>query len=177
MSQVPMKDRHGMSRSPEYKAWQGLLDRCCNPNSQRWHRYGARGVTVCNRWRDSFQAFIDDVGPRPSKDHSIDRIDNDGNYEPGNCKWSTKEEQARNKETNFVFEFRGRKMLLTDWAKEAGINFYTLRQRVVNGWPEDKVFAAAGSARMGVDREVVERPRRNRAGSASKFFGENGEQN
>jgi len=88
---------HGLSNSLTYKSWEGIKNRCLNENTPYFKYYGGRGITVCERWKNSFLAFYEDMGPRPSKDHSIDRIDVNGNYEPGNCKWSTKSEQSLNR--------------------------------------------------------------------------------
>src|SRR5438132_13938080 len=86
---------HGMRSSAEYAAWGSMKSRCSNPNHQQWDRYGGRGITVCVAWV-SFAAFYRDVGPRPSARHSLDRINNDGNYEPGNVRWTTADVQRRN---------------------------------------------------------------------------------
>jgi hypothetical protein len=87
---------HGMTESGEYRSWRGAKKRCLDPKNPAFPRYGGRGIQVCERWRDSFENFLVDMGPKPSPRHSIDRINNDGNYEPGNCRWATKTQQARN---------------------------------------------------------------------------------
>ncbi len=99
------KKTHGDSNAggirkmaPEYRAWRGAIERCENPNTERYPHYGGRGIRVCRRWRKSYETFLSDMGRRPSALHSIDRKDNDGNYEPRNCRWATQSEQQRNKQ-------------------------------------------------------------------------------
>lgn len=87
---------HGLTHSREYRVWWDMKQRCTNPNNSRFYKYGGRGISVCERW-SRFENFYADMGPRPSPKHSIDRIDNDGNYEPGNCHWATRSEQQHNK--------------------------------------------------------------------------------
>lgn len=98
------KTTHGGTYKKEYTIWENMLGRCYNKNSQRFDRYGGRGIVVCERWRHSFSNFLEDMGDRPTDKHSIERVNNNGNYEPSNCKWATKEEQAKN--TSFCIYYR-----------------------------------------------------------------------
>ncbi len=88
---------HGMRNEPEYYIWCAMKARCLNPKDPSYDYYGGRGITVCEEWQEDFMSFFDDMGPRPSGKHSLDRVDNNGDYEPGNCKWATKQEQTHNR--------------------------------------------------------------------------------
>jgi hypothetical protein len=126
--------QHGMYKRPEYDTWKQMKQRCYNPKCQRYNRYGARGIKVCDRWRDSFEAFYADMGPRPSAAHSIERDDNNGDYEPGNCRWATKAEQNRNRGDNVILGHDGRSMTMAEWAREIGMGAKTLEYRIKGGW-------------------------------------------
>jgi len=124
---------HGMDGTPEYKTWVSMRARCGNKNDKDYKNYGDRGITVCDRW-GKFEAFYSDMGNRPTAGHSIDRKDNDGNYSPGNCRWSTVSEQARNRRSNTNITFEGKTQCLTAWANEIGVNSSTISSRIKNGW-------------------------------------------
>lgn len=125
--------RAGAKRTPEYQSWSGMIQRCTNPKNTAWKNYGARGITVCERWRD-FANFLADMGDRPSLKHSIDRIENNKGYEPGNCAWATKLSQCRNTRKNVMLEFRGETKCLSEWAETLGVNRDALRTRIESGW-------------------------------------------
>lgn len=158
---------HRLSYSAEYSAWKGIRRRCLNPKFRMYRWYGARGITICDRWRDSFENFIADVGHRPSSKHSIERIDNDGNYEPGNVKWATKKEQSRNRRDNQYITFQGRRMVLMDWAKEIGLSFDVLQYRVKRWGVElaltTPLLPRYGSSHRGPMPKAGQRPRTDRA--------------
>jgi hypothetical protein len=112
---------HGMTEHELYRTWAHIKERCFCPTSVDFPRYGGRGISMCSRWRGSIVAFVDDMGARPSPKHSIDRIDNDGDYEPGNCRWSTATEQARNRRSSHMLSHNGRTMTITEWELEMGL--------------------------------------------------------
>ena len=123
------KCRHGMCETPEYAAWANMLHRC----RANYKRYGARGIVVCDEW-GSFERFLEDVGPRPGPDRELDRIDNDGNYEPGNVRWATKKEQMRNRSNTPMFLYRGEMKPLTELLEiSAGLSLNGLKRRLASG--------------------------------------------
>jgi hypothetical protein len=127
--------KHGMSRSPEYRVWATMRNRCNDPTATEYERYGGKGIAVCDRWDRSFQAFIDDMGRRPTPRHQIDRIDGDKGYEPGNCRWATPRENTNNQAVTKHVTVDGVTKPLSVIAEEYGIAYDTLYRRVVTrGW-------------------------------------------
>jgi len=131
--------KQGRKRTPEYRVWMSMRTRCRNPNHKFFHRYGGRGIIVCDRW-DRFENFFSDMGSRPTPHHTLDRKDNNGPYAPHNCKWATRREQANNTPRNRIIEFRGRRLSLTQWAREIGINGSSLAERLESGWPLERAL-------------------------------------
>ena len=122
--------RNGVKRIPEYNCWLAIKDRCYNPNNIEYQWYGGRGIRVCERWRKSFLAFYEDMGTKPKGRYEIDRISNDGNYEPGNCRWVTRHQQARNRSDNHFVTFQGETLTVRDWSNRLGISFQGLSKRL-----------------------------------------------
>lgn len=125
---------HGMTRTPEHRTWSGMLQRCRDKNCKDYARYGAKGISVCERWADSFSAFLEDMGQKPSPEHSIDRIDPFGNYEPGNCRWATASEQQRNKRGFKRAVIDGVSRSVAEWTRVLGMSEQTVRGRIQRGW-------------------------------------------
>jgi hypothetical protein len=129
---------HGMNDSREYNIWQHIKKRCLDPKTVGYHNYGGRGITVCDRWLNSFEAFYSDMGPCPGKGYSIERRDNEKGYEPGNCKWATQAEQSRNTRRNIRLIVNGISMVLAEAAHSAGLKPTTVFMRRRNGWPPSR---------------------------------------
>lgn len=136
--------KHGnctrVKKSPEYQSWASMLGRCFNPNRSHFHRYGGRGITVCERWRNSFQTFLEDMGPRPTPKHTLDRFpNNSGNYEPGNVRWATRKEQSRNRGNNTLITADGLSLCVTEWAERLGASTTAIYHRINNlKWDESR---------------------------------------
>lgn len=133
--------KHGGRQSPEYTVWIGMKARCSNPNSLAYKNYGGRGITVCERWNKSFQSFLDDMGPRPSAEHTIERTNNNLGYFPENCEWRTLLDQCNNTRRSRMVTWNGRTQSVTLWAKEIGVPPARLNQRLVKlKWPIERAM-------------------------------------
>jgi hypothetical protein len=124
-----------------YRSWQMMKDRCTNPKSPNYKNYGGRGIVFTSDWAD-YNVFKDDMGERPSTDYSLDRINNDGNYSPDNCRWATREEQNNNRRSSRILDFGGRSMSVSQWARSVGIKEKTLYARINDhGWTVSKALS------------------------------------
>lgn len=125
--------KHGARDTTEYRIWVGIKTRCFNKSAYEYPRYGGRGITMHPAWVSDFSQFLADVGRRPTGSYTLDRRDNNGNYEPNNVRWATKKEQANNMRSNLLITHGGRTQTLSQWADETGIAYETLRWRHKNG--------------------------------------------
>lgn len=148
---------HGMVYTPEYKIWSGVLERCLNRNSTGFHSYGGRGITVCERWIASFEMFLSDVGKRPSPDHSLDRINNDGNYEPDNVRWATAKEQGRNRRFNRIITAFGKTLCIAEWSELNGIPHNTICSRLEDGWPNEEAVTTPARRKKSAPKKEARR--------------------
>lgn len=130
--------KHGLSSDPTHKIWADMNGRCFNKNHHAYHNYGGRGITVCERWR-TFENFRSDMGDRPTG-LEIDRINNDGNYEPGNCRWATIKQQCNNTRCNHKISYNGKTMNMVEWAELLKIPKSTLKNRIRRGWPIERAL-------------------------------------
>lgn len=134
------RTKHGLSRTQEYRAWQQMRLRCLNPEHHNYPDYGGRGITVCDEWRHDPRPFFEHIGPKPTPQHELDRIDNDRGYEPGNVRWVTREVNSRNRRSNRWIECNGISKTVAEWVKMTGIPEYTIRRRIDSGWsPESAI--------------------------------------
>ena len=129
---------HGMRKSPEYRSYAMARNRCKNPNADRWAEYGGRGIEF--RFV-GFEAFFAEVGPRPSLKHSVDRMDNNGHYEPGNVRWALHKDQCRNRRSTRMLEFQGRTQSMAAWGEELGIPAGTIFRRLQLGWDVERALS------------------------------------
>lgn len=134
-----MNLRHGATHSPEYTTWRGMKGRCLNPKASQYPYYGGRGITICQRWLDSFEAFLADMGTRPPG-MTLDRILVDGNYEPGNCRWATPTEQVTNSGTALRLTHNGITDTAAGWGRRLGMRPGFIRGRLFHGWSVERAL-------------------------------------
>ena len=150
--------RHGHApkgkKSPEYCSWYNMIQRCTNRNNTHYDRYGGRGITVCDRWRH-YPFFLEDMGSKPSDKHTIERINNDGNYEPGNCRWATRAEQSRNTAQNRMVTYLGETLTLTEWAERLGVQQKVLAHRLDRGWPLERALTKPANRAISVTTKQI----------------------
>lgn len=133
---------HGDSESDEYDIWCAMKARCYRVGNNRQHRYKDRGIIVCDRWLHSYENFLEDMGRRPSKKHSLDRTNNDGHYEPLNCRWATPTQQRNNTSRNINIVLNNETHTLKEWAEIHGINYQIVYSRYRKGWPISDIYKA-----------------------------------
>ncbi len=133
--------KHGSYQTPTYRIWAAMKQRCFNPHSSKYECYGGRGIKVCKRWagKNGFKNFLDDMGERP-KGKELDRRNNDGNYEPNNCRWVSIRKNRNNTRSNVVLSLGGRRRTIAQWSRKKGINPGTLWDRLNRGWPIEKAL-------------------------------------
>jgi hypothetical protein len=132
---------HGMSKSSEYRIWALMIDRCTNPKNKKYADYGGRGIKVFEEWLNSFEAFFAHIGPRLFLKAEIDRIENDGDYRPGNVRWASCKEQCRNARDSHFITYQGRTQCIAAWAEELGISPGAIWKRIHRGCPPERIFA------------------------------------
>lgn len=141
------RTKHGLKWSAEYRIWTHIKSRCYNEKVPAYKHYGGRGISMCDRWRASFENFLADMGPRPTSDHSIDRFpDKDGNYEPGNCRWATEVEQQNNRRNNRKITIGGQTKNMCQWADENGLRREAVYKRLKRGKVEESIIAKSKTA-------------------------------
>jgi len=145
---VPPRLKHGGAcngkRSVEWKAWWSAIVRCTYPSQINWKYYGGRGIDVCLRWRQSYEAFLEDMGPCPPG-LTLDRFpDKDGNYEPGNCRWAPWLDQVNNRRSNRVLTFQGESRSVAEWCRQLNLLPYVVGRRLRNGWSVEDALTRAG---------------------------------
>jgi hypothetical protein len=149
----PRLKREGWTGHELYQMWQGIKSRCRNPRCPGWENYGGRGIRLSERWMD-FSLFEKDMGTRPSKAHQIDRIDNGGNYEPGNCRWATKLEQMANTRHNHYLEFNGDVLHISAWARRLGIPISLIKRRLDRGWSAKDTLSKPAKTKRFTSEEI-----------------------
>jgi len=151
------RERHGMNKTPEHQAWVQMRQRCFNPKKKSYEYYGGKGITVCDEWKDSFIAFYSHIVPRPSDKHSLDRIDVNGNYEPGNVRWATQLEQCNNTTVVRLVTIDGKTQSVSAWEKEMGLSKGQVKSRENAGWPTEEAILTPSVAGQKKHKYVPQR--------------------
>ncbi len=151
----PTKPRHGKKKIAEYNIWADMKRRCYNSKRKSYKDYGGRGITVCERWLESFENFLEDMGPRPSDKHSIDRKNVNGNYEKDNYEWATNKTQSNNTTRNRLLTVNGETKNLGQWSEITGICRETLADRLVRGWSDEKNRINSSNSYLSLGERVV----------------------
>ncbi len=154
-NKLASKTTHGKAHTREYHVWLTMKSRCRNPKNHKYADYGGRGIKICKRW-EVFDNFYADMGDRPSDAHSIDRIDNDGDYTPDNCRWATTEQQQGNKRSNRVLEWNGKRQTVKEWGRELGISSNVISSRLYRGWSVERALATPVKPRNSKDLETLD---------------------
>lgn len=134
--------KHGDCKSTEYRIWYKMIERCHNIADKQYSQWGGRGIKVCDKWKNSYEAFLGDMGRRPTDKRGVDRIDNNGDYSPENCRWATYKEQANNRRNNVFIEHDGLRLTIAQWAEKLGIEVATVWYRHKTGKPIEDIFYA-----------------------------------
>ncbi len=148
-----MSTRNGSTKKnrDEYTCWCRMIRRCTDRENEFYENYGGRGITVCDRWTreaDGWNNFLKDMGPRPSKELSLDRIDNNKGYYPNNCRWATRTQQQRNKRNTVKITYNGKTMCVVEWAEEIGVSYKCLMQRLRKGWSITRALTTPAEERI-----------------------------
>jgi hypothetical protein len=142
-----MRQHHGKKGTRVYSIWQNMLNRCRNEKTEAFKNYGGRGIKVCERWK-TLTGFVTDMGEPPTDKHTLERINNDGSYEPGNCRWATHREQCYNKRNTRHFTVDGVTLSVAEWCQRTGLSYSCLFYRIRNGWPKELVFGAISAQKF-----------------------------
>lgn len=134
-----MPQKYKRAQAPGYRNWEAMMTRCYKQNHVAYDKYGGAGILVCERWKD-FDLFLEDMGPPPSREHTLDRIDNDKGYEPGNVRWATRKEQQNNRKCNHIIEINGERRTMAQWAEHHGISPETVLSRIKAGYAVEDLF-------------------------------------
>jgi hypothetical protein len=155
-----MRETAHNSHPAEYKRWSDMMARCYNPNNASYAAYGGRGIKVAECWRtfDGFLSGLLAIGPPPTTEHSLDRIDNEKDYEPNNIRWATPTEQANNRRSNKLVVYKGREQTVAEWAREFGLSAHMIYNRLSLGWSVQDLFETPSDARKRTKRSAPSSP-------------------